>query len=67
MGVNNLFNNLGKLYLQPDFDYKEGDLIEQENYNKKKMKENQNREEDAESSPSVKIVNYNNKKQKRCC
>ena len=67
MGVNNLFNNLGKLYLQPDFDYKEGDLIEQENYNKKKMKENQNREADAESNPSVKIVNYNNKKQKRCC
>ena len=31
------------------------------------MKENQNKEEDAESNPSVKIVNYNNKKQKRCC
>ena len=47
--------------LKMDYELKECQL---RGFYREKMKENQKREEDAESSPSVKIVNYNNKKQK---
>ena len=42
MGIDNLFQNLGRVYFDPDFDYKAQDKIDEENY-KKKMKENKNK------------------------
>ena len=66
-GVENLFHNLGRLYLEPDFDYKAKDKLDEENY-RKKLKENKNKkkDEDDELNTNIKIsINKNNKK--RCC
>ena len=35
-GINNLFENIGRKYIDPKFDYQEADRIAEENYNKKK-------------------------------
>ena len=67
-GVENLFHNLGRLYLEPDFDYKAKDKLDEENY-RKKLNENKNKkkDEDDELNPNIKIsINKNNNK-KRCC
>ena len=67
-GVDNLFHNLGRLYLEPDFDYKAKDKLDEENY-RKKLNENKNKkkDEDDELNPNIKIsINKNNNK-KRCC
>ena len=66
-GVDNLFHNLGRLYLEPDFDYKAKDKLDEENY-RKKLNENKNKkkDEDDELNTNIKIsINKNNKK--RCC
>jgi len=66
-GVENLFHNLGRLYLEPDFDYKAKDKLDEENY-RKKLNENKNKkkDEDDELNTNIKIsINKNNKK--RCC
>ncbi len=36
LGINNLFENIGRKYIDPKFDYQEADRIAEENYNKKK-------------------------------
>ena len=67
-GVENLFHNLGRLYLEPDFDYKAKDKLDEENY-RKKLNENKNKkkDEDDELNTNIKIsINKNNNK-KRCC
>ena len=66
-GVDNLFHNLGRLYLEPDFDYKAKDKLDEENY-RKKLNDNKNKkkDEDDELNTNIKIsINKNNKK--RCC
>ena len=69
-GVDNLFQNLGRLYLEPDFDYKAKDKIDEENY-KKKMNEKKNQKdfEEDEFSTSVKIgsISSKNNNNKKCC
>ena len=70
VGVDNLFQNLGRLYLDPDFDYKAKDKIDEENY-KKKINENKNKKEfeEDEFSNSVKIssVSSKHKNKNKCC
>ena len=69
LGVNTLFQNLGRVYLEPGFDYKQKDNIDKENFDKKKIEEARDkmREKEKESNMSVKIVNHKNKKKKGCC
>ena len=69
LGVNTLFQNLGRVYLEPGFDYKQKDNIEKENFDKKKIEEARDklREKEKESNMSVKIVNHKSKKKKGCC
>ena len=68
-GVNTLFQNLGRVYLEPGFDYKQKDNIDKENFDKKKIEEARDkmREKEKESNMSVKIVNHKSKKKKGCC
>ena len=70
MGIDNLFQNLGRVYFDPDFDYKAQDKIDEENY-KKKMNENKNKKniEYDDDNTSVKISMLSSKKEKRkgCC
>ena len=70
VGIDNLFQNLGRLYLEPDFDYKAQDKIDEENY-KKKINENKNKEiiDKDESSTKVKISSISsvNNNKKKCC
>jgi small GTP-binding protein len=70
VGIDNLFQNLGRLYLEPDFDYKAQDKIDEENY-KKKINENRNKEiiDKDESSTKVKISSISsiNNNKKKCC
>ena len=69
LGVNSLFQNLGRVYLEPGFDYKQKDNIDKENFDKKKIEEARDkmREKEKESNMSVKIVNHKSKKKKGCC
>ena len=70
VGIDNLFQNLGRLYLEPDFDYKAQDKIDEENY-KKKINENKNKEiiDKDESSTSVKLssISSKNNSKIKCC
>ena len=68
-GVENLFHNLGRLYLEPDFDYKAKDKLDEENY-RKKLNENKNKkkDEDDELNTNIKIsINNKNNNKKKCC
>ena len=66
-GVDNLFHNLGRLYLEPDFDYKAKDKLDEENY-RKKLNDNKNKkkDEDDELNKNIKI-SFNKNNKKRCC
>jgi len=67
VGINALFENLGRLYLDPDFDYKAQDRIDKENYEQKKLMEESKKNQ--ESNMSVKITKKakNNNKRRGCC
>jgi len=52
-GIKNLFDNIGKKLLKPNYKYDENDNIARENYNKKKEKEN---------NTKIRITKYDNKK-----
>ena len=52
-GIKNLFDNIGKKLLKPNYKYDENDNIARENYNKKKEKEN---------NTKIRIKKYDNKK-----
>ena len=67
LGVNTLFQNLGRVYLEPGFDYKQKDNIDKENFDKKKIEEARDKMREKESNRSVKIVNHKIKKKKGCC
>ena len=57
MGINKLFSNLGRLYLEPSYDYRAADKIDEENYkNKKLLEEKKKNEKYEESNASVKIT-----------
>ena len=75
IGIDNLFQNIGIKYLDPEFNYKNEEENEKNIYNitkenKKRMKEKEKEEEDENSSvTSVKLYkeNFNKKKKTKCC
>ena len=71
-GITTLFNNLGKKYIMPNFNYKADDVAAKENYLKKKKEENEGNTINKKGEKGVKLNNSNNKngkdrKQKKPC
>jgi small GTP-binding protein len=67
-GISTLFDNIGKTYLIPNFDYRATDKTAQENFMKKKQEENTKKD----MQKRVKGVHLENKKvdeakKKKCC
>ena len=67
-GISTLFDNIGKTYLIPNFDYRATDKTAQENFMKKKQEENSKKD----MQKRVKGVQLDNKKvdetkKKKCC
>ena len=63
-GITKLFNNLGKKYIMPDYDYKADDITAKENYLKKKKEENEGNNSQIKGEKGVKINISNNKNDK---
>ena len=69
-GINNLFYNLCRTYLDPDYDYKEKDKIDLKKKKKKKLKEEEEKNKkdtQTNSSMSVKLSTIHFKRSKGCC
>ena len=72
-GITQLFDNIGKTYLIPGFNYKEGDLKDKEEFMKKQEEENDNKKKQKpkskKESKGVKLEakNNNEKKKKGWC
>jgi small GTP-binding protein len=72
-GITNLFENLGKKYINPDFDYKAGDKEAKENYLKRKNDEENNNDKKESNANRLKLKKNNNKDDKNgnpkkgCC
>lgn len=69
-GINTLFYNLGRTFLDPNYDYKEKDKIDFDNYKKKKSKEQEEKNKkdgETNSSMSVKLSSEHTTKRKRGC
>ena len=67
-GISNLFDNIGKTYLIPNYDYRATDKKAQEEYLKKKEEE-KNHIEEQKRTKGVKLNNKkkDDKKKKKCC
>ena len=67
IGINNLFENIGRKYLDPKFDYQAADKIAEEKYKKRKEKEQISKKKN-ERKRGVKLE-VKNEKEKRggCC
>jgi small GTP-binding protein len=65
-GINSMFKNLGRKYLDPKYDYQEADKIDQENFRKKKEEEEKRKKERIKRR-GVKINIQNNKAKKGGC
>ena len=63
-GITKLFNNLGKKYIMPDYNYKADDITAKENYLKKKKEENEDCTSQKKGVKGVKLDNSNNKNNK---
>ena len=68
-GISTLFENIGKTYLVPGFDYKSGDKKAQEDFMKKKQEELGNKKEKQKREKGMKLtqINEDGKKKKGCC
>ena len=71
LGISLLFENLGRTYLEPGFDYKKEENIDKENFERKKIEKEREKIREKEN---IKIGNNNddkdkdnNKKKKGCC
>ena len=71
LGISLLFENLGRTYLEPGFDYKKEENIDKENIERKKIEKEREKIREKEN---IKIGNDsndkdkdNNKKKKGCC
>ncbi len=63
IGINTLFENIGKKIIMPDYDYKNADNSAQKDFSKQRQKEKQER---------IKLKNRNsidvkNENKKKCC
>ena len=68
MGINTLFENIGKKYFIPNFDYKSGDQSAQEEYVKKQQEEKESSKR--KKSKNIKLDKNkakNVEKKNRCC
>ena len=66
-GINNLFENLGRKYLNPNFDYQEADKIAEEIYKKKKEEKAKNKIQNKSRGVKLDIKSTNKNKKKGCC
>ena len=67
IGINNLFENIGRKYLDPKFDYQAADKIAEEKYKKRKEKEQMSKKKN-ERKRGVKLEVKNEKgKRGGCC
>ena len=66
-GITTLFENIGKTYLVPGYDYQSGDKKAQEDYMKKKQEESGNKKEKAKRGMKLEKVKDEGKKKKKCC
>jgi len=68
-GISQLFENIGKTYLIPGYDYKSGDKKAQEEFMKKKQEEMGNLKEKKREKRGTKLHDFKNieKKKKKCC
>ena len=69
LGIRTLFDNLGRKYFMPDYDYKKQDDIDKENFNRTLIKEEREKIKEKDCNESVKIYsnNHKNKNKKFCC
>ena len=65
-GITNLFENIGKTYLVPGFDYRSGDKKAQEDFMKKKQEENKKKKKKRENR-GMKLDEKQIKKKKKFC
>mgnify|MGYP002626535085 CR=1 FL=1 len=66
VGINSLFENIGRKYLNPAFDYQAADKIAMEKFNKKKEEERKKHKDKKKNNRGVKL-NIENNKKKGCC
>jgi small GTP-binding protein len=66
IGINNLFENIGRKYLDPKFDYQAADKIAEEKYKKRKEKEQMSKKKN-ERKRGVKLDVKNEKEKKGGC
>jgi small GTP-binding protein len=72
-GITNLFENLGKKFINPDFDYNADDKEAKENYMKRKNEEKEGNNPDKKDNTKLKLNKNNNKDDKNgnpkkgCC
>jgi small GTP-binding protein len=70
VGIDSLFENIGRKYLDPNFDYQKADNIARENFDKRKKEQEEERKRKAElqKGRGVRIeVKKKTKVQKGCC
>ena len=66
VGINSLFENLGRKYLDPTFDYQAADKTAMEKYKKKKEEEKKRHKDKKNNKNGIKLDIKKNKK-KGCC
>lgn len=66
-GITTLFENIGKTYLIPGFDYKAGDKKAQEEFMKKKQEEEDGKRARKKANKGVKLETKKETKKKGCC
>ena len=67
LGIGKLFDILGRIYFEPDYDYKSEENINKENFERNKINEEREKKRTKEAKESVKIISNNNKNKKGCC
>ena len=66
-GISTLFENIGKTYLVPGYDYQSGDKKAQEEFIKKKQEELGNKKEKQKRGMKLEEIQNDGKKKKGCC
>ena len=66
-GISTLFENIGKTYLVPGYDYQSGDKKAQEDYMKKKQNEIGAKQEKQKRGMKLEQIKDDGKKKKGCC
>ena len=66
-GISTLFENIGKTYLVPGYDYQSGDKKAQEEFMKKKQEELGNKKEKQKRGMKLEEIQNDGKKKNGCC